>query len=275
MKIKYLGTAAAEGIPALFCKCRVCENARKQRGKEIKTRSQALVDGKLLIDFPPDTYMHALYYDFALEDIRTCIVTHSHLDHLYERDLWCRNPGIANNIEETPLDMYLTQNGFNMTTDYVKNQRIPDTRVRAHLIEPFKPFEAEGYTVTPLKADHDPKANPVFFIIEKDGKAILYANDTGTYPTETVEYLKTCGKHFDLVSFDCTNVFLNYRGNHMGIVENAEVKQMLIELGLCDENTIFVINHFSHNGGGTHEEIVEEAKKYGFVVSYDSLEIEF
>ena len=39
--------------------------------------------------------------------------------------------------------------------------------------------------------------------------------------------------------------------------------------------TIFVINHFSHNGGGTHEEIVEEAKKYGFVVSYDSLEIEF
>ena len=46
MNIQFLGTAAAEGIPALFCKCRVCQNALAVRGKEIKTRSQAIVDGK-------------------------------------------------------------------------------------------------------------------------------------------------------------------------------------------------------------------------------------
>ena len=51
MKLKYYGTAAAEGIPGLFCNCRVCQNALKKRGKEIKTRSQALLDGKILIDF--------------------------------------------------------------------------------------------------------------------------------------------------------------------------------------------------------------------------------
>ena len=54
MKIKFLGTAAAEGIPALFCDCAVCQNARKVGGKEIKTRSQAIVDDKILIDFPAD-----------------------------------------------------------------------------------------------------------------------------------------------------------------------------------------------------------------------------
>ncbi|MDY3723971.1 MAG: hypothetical protein SO003_01205 [Candidatus Borkfalkiaceae bacterium] len=34
MKIKYLGTGACEGIPSLYCKCFVCENARKKLGKE-------------------------------------------------------------------------------------------------------------------------------------------------------------------------------------------------------------------------------------------------
>lgn len=276
MKIKYLGTAAAEGIPGLFCKCRVCEEARKNGGKDIRTRSQALIDDKILIDFPADTYMHVLNYGLPLEDIHTCIVTHSHLDHLYERDLWCRNPGIANNIEEKPLNMYLTEAGFKKTESYIKEfGKTPESRVTLNLIEPFKSFTAEGYTVTPLKADHDPATNPVIFIIEKDGKAILYSNDTGTYPAETVEYLKGCKKHFDLVSFDCTNVFLDYRGNHMGLLENSEVKEMLTEWGLCDESTIFVVNHFSHNGGGTHEEIVKAAKEYGFEVSYDSMEIEF
>lgn len=32
MKIRFLGTGASEGVPALFCKCAVCENARKRRG---------------------------------------------------------------------------------------------------------------------------------------------------------------------------------------------------------------------------------------------------
>ena len=70
MKIKFLGTAAAEGIPALFCDCRVCQNARKVGGKEIKTRSQAIVDDKILIDFPADTYMHSLYGGLDLIGVR-------------------------------------------------------------------------------------------------------------------------------------------------------------------------------------------------------------
>ena len=33
MKLKYLGTGASEGIPSLYCRCPVCENARKEGGK--------------------------------------------------------------------------------------------------------------------------------------------------------------------------------------------------------------------------------------------------
>lgn len=45
--------------------------------------------------------------------------------------------------------------------------------------------------------------------------------------------------------------------------------------GIADENTIFVANHFSHNGGQTYDELVPEMAKHGIVVAYDGLEIGF
>ncbi|MCI9662064.1 MAG: hypothetical protein HFI80_11120, partial [Lachnospiraceae bacterium] len=66
MEIQYLGTAAAEGLPALFCGCEICKKARKAGGKEVRTRTQSIVDAKILIDFPPDTYTHALAYSLQL-----------------------------------------------------------------------------------------------------------------------------------------------------------------------------------------------------------------
>ena len=50
MKIKYLGTAAAEGVPAIFCHCEVCKYAREHKGKDIRTRSQAMIDDSILLE---------------------------------------------------------------------------------------------------------------------------------------------------------------------------------------------------------------------------------
>ena len=66
MKLLYLGTAAAEGLPASFCNCAICENARRVGGREVRSRAQLLVDGELLIDFPPDTYYHCLLHGLYL-----------------------------------------------------------------------------------------------------------------------------------------------------------------------------------------------------------------
>ena len=275
MKLTFFGTAAAEGIPGLFCDCRVCRNALAVRGKEIKTRSQALIDDKILIDFPADTYMHMLQHGVDLKNIHTCVFTHSHMDHLYERDLWCRNKGIGNEIEEIPLQLYLTQAGYAQTIDYMEKHVNAD-RVQAHLIVPFVPFLAEGYRFIPLKADHDQKADPVFYIIEHEGKRLLYANDTGYFPEETWEYLQSYGQCFDMISLDCTGMLLeNYRHGHMGFSVNREVVARLTEMGLCDERTVKYVNHFSHNGGATHEEMVAEAEKYGYGVTYYGLEVTF
>lgn len=87
MEIQYLGTAAAEGLPALFCGCEICNQARKAGGKEVRTRTQSLIDNKILIDFPPDTYTHAISYGLELGQIGHLLVTHSHMDHFFPVEL--------------------------------------------------------------------------------------------------------------------------------------------------------------------------------------------
>ena len=274
MKLKYLGTAAAEGIPALFCNCEVCKNALKVRGKEIKTRSQAIIDDTLLIDFPADTYMHILNYGLDLRKVHHCIVTHSHSDHFYPNDFWCRLKGIANDIEEKPINVYVTAPGYQKAEATLADDSHGE-RLEFHLIREFEPFEAGGYRIIPLKANHDPKTEPVFYIIEKDGKSILYANDTGVFPDCTWEYLANYKKKFDLVSLDCTAMLLEgWRDSHMSLDVNAEVYKRLTEMGLCDEKTKAIVNHFSHNGKATHEELVIAAKSLGFTATFDGFEVE-
>ena len=275
MKLKYLGTSAAEGIPAMFCNCRVCRNALEVRGKEIKTRSQALLDDKILIDFPADTNMHILNYGLDLRNIHHCIITHNHSDHLYPNDFWCRYKGIAHDISEEPLNVYVTESGYNEIFSRV--ERIKDNpRVTIHKIIPFEPFDIEDYHIIPLEADHSPLTGPVIYIIEKGEKSLLYAHDTGIFPDSTWEYLEKYNKKFDLISLDCTEAANdNCRKYHMGIKADKEVLDRLNKIGVCSSDTALYVNHFSHNGKVTHEELVREAEKYGFFATYDGLEVEF
>ncbi len=278
MKIKYLGTGASEGIPSLFCKCPVCEDARKNKGRDIRSRNQVLIDERLLVDFPPDTFMHASLGELDLPSIHTCIVTHSHGDHLYPNDIWARKIAVSPVCpdEGTPLTFYATSVGYEKIKTVIESNELDkEKRVGAVLIEAFRAFNAEGYDIMPVRADHSPNTDPVLFIIEKDGKAIFYGNDTGRLPSETVEYLKNCGKYFDVVSLDCTNGFNPGDKFHMNFKACVDTVEMMKEFGLCDDKTIYVVTHLCHNCGGNREELEKEAEKLGFIAAYDGMELEF
>ena len=105
MEIKYLGTAAAEGVPAMFCKCPVCENIRAMGAGEFRTRTQVLIDGALSVDFPPEAFSHALKYGFSCADINYLLVTHSHMDHFYAHDFILRGYRYASGFSQ-PLHIY-------------------------------------------------------------------------------------------------------------------------------------------------------------------------
>lgn len=277
MKLKYLGTAAAEGVPALFCFCPVCRRAAELGGRNIRTRSQALIDDKILIDLPPDTYMHVLNYGLDLKEITTLIVTHSHPDHLYATELEMRNPGFAHapeGIGEKPLNIFASKIAGVPIRRIIEEEEIDENTVKLNCVEAFKPFEAEGYVITPYKASHAKIAGPFIYSISDGKKTLLYAHDTGYFLEETWEALKKINPYFDFVSLDCTGMLLNYTGNHMGIDACNDVREKLIEIGCADENTKWCYQHFSHNGLLTYDEMVPIAQERGFLVAYDGMEVE-
>ena len=286
MKIKYLGTAAAEATPAFFCSCEVCEKSRQAGGKNIRTRSQALIDGDLLIDFPADTYLHIMNYGLDLRDVKSLLITHGHDDHMYADDLVYRlSPVYAHfpndNKDKQPLDIFVSKKSSKKMLAVFKAQsvRLRDRKaLKVHTVKAYEPFVTNGYTVTPLRANHATGQNlePLIYIIQKDRKTLLYAHDTGYFFDDVWDYLVKSGKKFDFVSLDCTSTNRKeVKGTHMNLTACCMVKDRLIENNLADDKTVFCLNHFSHNGGYTYDELVPIAEEIGFIVSYDTMEVEF
>lgn len=278
MKLQYLGTAAYEGIPSFFCECDACKEARKRGGKNLRTRTQAIVDDTVLIDFPADTYAHFLTYDIPLSKIKTCLITHSHSDHFYPADMVARQNGCFAHLEsDAPLSIYSGEDGYKKTVEQLKKNNVSETEVKAVFIKPFEPFEADGYTITALNANHGQDTSPYIFIIEKDDKVMLYGHDTWIFPDDTWEYLERFNKKFDLLSLDCTSCESpNEWHGHMNVEQCMEVRERMCKMGLCRENTKYILNHFSHNGVPClYEELSESVKKHNFEVSYDGMIVEF
>lgn len=273
MKIKFLGTAAAEGYPAMFCNCENCQKALKKGGKNIRSRCQAIIDDTLLIDFPCDTYYHAHLNGINLHDIRNCLVTHVHRDHLYPVDLLYFKPGFSHPAEDFMFTMY-----GSCDVEATLSAVLPEA-VKKHFtlvtVEVFKPFSVGEYAVTPLKAYHGTE-NPLIYAISKGSQSILYAHDTDVFREETWEYMKQNNMRFNLVTMDCTEGAeedLSYHG-HMCLGRNIACRDRLLKEGLADENTVFVLNHFSHNGKhSNYDEFAPLAKKEGFETSFDGMEI--
>ena len=278
MKIQYLGTAAAEGIPAIFCECETCKRTKQLGGKNIRTRSQAVIDGRILIDFPADTYMHYLKWNVPLNKIKTCIITHSHSDHLYPAEIEMRINGFAHISGGEPLTFYSAESGYNMLANTVKKYNISENDVNLKLIRPFESFEAEGYVITPVKASHDIRSSPVIYAIEKEGKSLLYANDTSELCDESTACLKALKRPFNVISLDCTEgnrPTVPYVG-HLSLNKCISIRDEFINCGIADKETVFILNHFSHNGvDAVYDDFVKIAEKSGFLTSYDGMTLEF
>ncbi|MBQ0101438.1 MAG: hypothetical protein KBT31_01400 [Firmicutes bacterium] len=287
MKITYLGTAAAEGWPALFCNCESCKKALAAGGRNIRSRSQALINSDLLIDFPADSMWHKVAGGFDFSAVTDLIITHSHCDHFYPVDLQFRSdrsysheltsPTLNLYGNEAVLDRYYRAFGC-PEKDIPKDAyyTIP-YGVKPFLAEKFKPFKAGKYMITPLPARHDAKETCLNYLISDGEKTILYLHDTGLPFDETYAYLAANNVKADLVSYDCCYVVKQVESRHighMGVPGNEFVRDKLIALGVATPSTVHVINHFSHNGMLIYDELQPYAAEKGFVTTYDGMTIE-
>lgn len=268
MKITYYGTSSSEGWPALFCSCKACQLARTYGGKNVRTRSQTLIDDSLLIDFPPDTNYHVQKMGLDLRKVKTLLITHSHHDHFFPYDICMRGLNFAEGLGDAKMSVYGNGTVESKFYEAIGDFTDVESYIEFHRIKAFQTIcTADGYEVVSLAADHNPPEESLNYIIRRDGKSILYAHDTGIFPGETWEYLE--GKHFDLVSLDCTALSRDWRSGHMGFSAAREVKKRLENLACIGPESVLVLNHFAHFGDYTHEKICSEVRNWNFEVAYD------
>lgn len=271
MKVQFLGTAAAEGFPAVFCNCAYCQSARKLGGKNIRTRSQTLINDELLIDLPADTYHHFLQNNIEGDKIKYLLITHSHSDHFYPAELHVRGEVYAKNKRVDYLQVYCGSGA------YEKIQSSNPHRfknVTTHLLEPFQTVTIGDYEVTPLPARHAAGDGALIYIIRGD-KTLLYAHDTGYFYDEVFKFIQEKGIVFDMVSLDCTNIDIPItdEGSHMGFPNIGRVLNRLADIGAINSKTIRYVNHFSHNANPQHHILQQRAAEYRCQVSYDGCSV--
>ena len=271
MELLLLGTAAADGWPAPFCDCSVCQGARQRGGPNLRSRSGALIDDDLKIDFCPDTAQQLMRHRRSLGKIQTLIFTHDHPDHLYVGDLKRARPPYSLTRPDAPITVWGPQPVLNQIRAAYRD---PDAlNLDLHLITPLTPFTtAAGDTILPLPALHCDAA--VLFRISRDGRHIFYGHDSGTYPAETIDALSD-GVELDVALLDCTNGPRTDTANkaHLNFMVVHEMVALLRQRRAITSRTRVIVTHFSHNQGILHEELLRYFLPHHIEVAYDGMSI--
>lgn len=270
MRVRYLGTAAAEGIPALFCRCAFCQKARSKG--EVRTRSQIVVDGELSIDFPPDAFSHAAVQDFTA--LRYLLVTHSHMDHFYAHDFVLHGYKYAHGAQE--LSLYGNEEVLQIFRECTAREMREDVAptISLHEIRAFEEVRFGDWRVLTLPAKHSSRA-PLLFLIERGGKRLLHLCDTGGLTAEAEAFLAERGGLCDIVDLDCTFLFGETlpQARHMGLDEDMRTLARLRKIGIVGKDTKAVITHFSHNASPAKEALERAEREYGVIAAYDGMEL--
>jgi len=275
MKIQILGTAAYERVPALFCECATCRYARAHRGRNIRTQAQTLINEDLLVDFGQDNYLHFIQQNVDFLKVRYLLTTHAHADHFISEELKMTEG--CNGINQISWNVY---GGGDCHKKFLEAGALE--KVTFHEVKAFETFPVGPYTVTALPARHG-TADPFVYIISDGKKTIFYDNDSGLSLDETYQYLEREKVYFDAVIADCTmgsNHKEKYR-NHRSFIDNKNHRERLMRAGNVDENTKYIITHFSHNGlkdemgnALSHEDVCRLADSMGMLCAYDGITFE-
>lgn len=276
MKVTFLGTGAAEGVPAMFCNCSFCNSIRKAGITEVRTRAQVMIDDDILIDFPPEAYYHSFAMGVNLSSVRVVLVTHSHMDHFYAHDFILRGYKYAQ-LEEPVLSIYGNGEVKKVFEECTAREMKPQVSPHINFVQiaPYTIFEMSGCKVIAIPAEHVKTEQALLYYVGRGGKGYLHLHDTGNLSDQAINFLARNGAKANVVAYDCT--FGKDGGNlsarHMGVPDVAVIRSKLQAAGVIDSACINVITHFSHNCSPSRKNMDELAKANGLVAAYDGFTI--
>lgn len=281
--------------PSLFCDCPNCVAARTAGGRNIRGNSSAMIDGDLLIDLTPAAFLRANLLGISMTGLRLLLVTHPHPDHFIPSLLkWRRVPAdrlppFDPEVEEwssryTPVND-LTVIGTEEVTGILREQ-FPERTAEecAMTFRALGPGESAGegpYLVTAVRSNHGKRENFAnCYIIEKHGRRILYALDSGGFEPDMLELIRS--RKYDCVIADGTfgrkrlktddAGGLNGTG-HMNLRTDIRFRRYLLEQGCISESTPFILSHLCPHFAPPHDVYEAEVKELGMLLAWDGMKI--
>ncbi len=281
-----LGTGASEAIPCIYCQCQICENARNLGGKDIRTRSDFLINETSIIDFSPDLFLQSQKNGITLRKLKNIFITHFHDDHVNVYEMAVRGSGRPKleslvNIYGSPQALKHIAKVMSLLKDHTNKN--PTNFFSKHSLIPLEPYcevSIDDLKVTPILSSHYGYGiNEIgynYLITDGDNLTFLYAVDTGWYQDETWEFLKNLNKQLDYAVMECTygDQFLPpYQEGHFNFTNLIEAIKKMASIGLITKATPIYLTHICHLHSKTHTETENMLKdsEWNIKVAYDGM----
>ena len=238
MKIKFLGTSAGWPLPRLGCRCEICSS---KDPNDTRTRTQLLVNDKILLDASPDTYKHLLGENPA--NIDSILISHQHHDHIM--GLW--DISHIYNRTQTPT-LYITQAVLNGI------KKVFDTNLLKLKVKVVKPFETLNLKNTKISYFPVIHGNtPAFGIKVKESKILAYIPDFNKILPSSQKVIRFC----DLLAIDGSSLgTIGKTAGHISIADGIQIAKKLkakqtyfVHIGHKTAPHKFLEKYLTENGG--------------------------
>jgi phosphoribosyl 1,2-cyclic phosphate phosphodiesterase len=287
MELIFLGTGAAEGAPAAYCRCATCQGVRERGGVELRTRSSLRIGRHHQIDVSPDQYVQTISAGTDMYDVEHILVTHTHEDHFTLTALMDKQ--MSQRTNGRPLSVYLSEPARTYVEALVAAVPLSENDlrwIRENLVfvglEYFHEYTIGGFSAQTIKGNHTARGvneHSINYLVGlPHGKTLLYACDTGYYQEDTWAYLS--GKRVDTLILECTFAGKTDRGefpeSHLDLASWFKMLERMKQIGFIDDRTAVYATHFNPHQGLSHFEIQDRLQHSAWraTAAYDGLHVE-
>src|SRR5688500_7532826 len=235
-----------------------------------------MVDDDLLIDFGPDIGEATRALRLPLHQVEHLLITHAHGDHLsvanfdYHRARWAKQP--------LPI---LNVYGSAASLEPIRHMpwSLEEAGLALHPVTAGETFAAGPYRVTALRARHAEALHSLFYVVQREGRALLYATDTGAFHDETWALLESLAREGILLDAAIVEGTMGFQdlpptAGHLTVPRCGEHHQQIRARGLTRPGCRHLATHFSPAAGThPHEETAAFLAPYGVEAAYDGLEL--
>ena len=260
MNLTFLGTGAADFGAELETVY------RDAFSKDIRRSSALLVNGTILIDCGPHT-LHAMEIAGRPQAaVAHLLITHTHDDHFCPADIAALSWAAGGRLHVYGSPAAMAALPAEIDPAHRHPMQFGDMNV------------LDGVTVTALDANHlgdFPDEQPLHYLLESDGRKVLYATDGAWMCNRTAKRLAHAG--LDLWIADCT--VGDYTGDLRTFEHNSMPMLRMMEAGLRTRGTLrpdsrILLTHLARTLHPSHDETVRIAAGYGYEVAYDGAQFD-